>query len=106
MASNQRPQPIPDTSIARIPKERLSLGVRSPFDRDCKFRAFRSLTGRALELCLNVIDGRDQSFAITIATSIARSGALRHKVQQAASCNRQTLELQQQTKSPKFLIAM
>ena len=54
IASDQQPQVITDPSIARIPAKRgVFFGVRSPFDRDRRFRVFRSLTDGPVELHLN-----------------------------------------------------
>ena len=46
IASAERSQPITETSITRNPAERARFGVRSPFDRDRRFRAFRLLAAR------------------------------------------------------------
>ena len=57
---DQRSHPITDTLIARILSKELFFGVGSPFDRDRRFRIFRSLTigNRPLDLHLNVITDR------------------------------------------------
>ena len=44
IASAQRSQLIRDTSIAEILEKELSFGAQSPFDRDCRFGVFRSLS--------------------------------------------------------------